>query len=194
MKLRKTLAAAGALAIAGSMLAVQPSSAQVSNDGTTVTFQLDGAAALAITTPADPATVVGSVTALSQVTANLGATTVTDNTGSLLGWQVTASAVDLENADASASIPKLNLSWSTSNLAGGATAGPLVINDPITGDPVDVVYEGTGGPFGATDPIVAVAAPLYGGGSYTYDGAVTLTVPANTLADTYSTVITQTVS
>jgi hypothetical protein len=39
--------------------------------------------------------VSGSVAAATQLTSNLGTTTVTDNSGSLLGWTVTATATDL---------------------------------------------------------------------------------------------------
>ncbi len=197
MKIRRTLTAATiGLALAGAA-AVTPASAAVPNSGTVVTFQLSGNT-LAITTPANPSTVTGSVAAASQLTSNLGTTTVTDNTGSLAGWQVTATATDLVKTGApSVTIPKLNMRFDTLELTAGA--GGTLTGLLSGGGSGAVVTPGTGGPFlsvsGTDVPvIVAVAAPLAGAGSYDITGKITLTVPLAAQAGTYTATVTQTVA
>lgn len=188
MKLRKTLAAAGALAIAGGMLTIKPAAAApVSNSGTTVTFQLSGDSSLAITTPANPSTVTGSVAAGTILTTANMSTTVTDNTGTLLGWTVRASATDL--TDGTNTIAKTNMSWVPGSVTSGT--GPLSLSGTT------LVAVGAGGPFtgsALTEPVVAAAIATAGGGSYTYTGAVRLVVPVNAYAGTYTSTVTQTVS
>ena len=197
MNIRRTAAAALAgLALAGATQ-LAPASAVVntpaSNSGTVVTFALAGSS-LAITTPSAPAAVNGSVAAGSQLTSNLGATTVTDNTGSLLGWTVTATATDLVKTGAPAvTIPKALMRFDTLSVA-AATGGSLL---NLTG--TTAVTAGPGGPFlsaAGTDVPVVVAQALAnaGAGAYTVTGAVTLTVPPAAQAGTYTATVTQTVS
>ncbi len=192
MNIRRTLAAAATgLALTGAAFA-SPASA-VANNGTVVTFTLAGSS-LAITTPANPAAVTGSVAALTQITSDLGTTTVTDNTGSLLGWTVSATATDLVKTGApSVTIAKLNMRFDTLSLTAGA--GGALTN--IGGSAV--VTPGTGGPFlsasGTDVPVVvAQALPLAGAGAYNVSGRVTLTVPAASQAGTYTATVTQTVA
>jgi hypothetical protein len=198
VNLRRTLAAAATgLALAGAAAGLTPASAAVSNSGTVVTFQLNGSS-LAITTPANPAAVQGSVAAASQLTSNLGTTTVTDNSGSLAGWTVTATATDLvKTGSPSVTIPKLNMRYDTLNLTAGA--GGTLTGLLQGGGTGAVVAPGPGGPFvsaGGVDVpvVVATALPLAGAGSYDITGRVTLTVPVAAQAGTYTATITQTVA
>lgn len=193
MNIRRSAAAALAgLALAGAAH-LAPATAAVSDGGTVVTYELDGST-LAITGPADPAAVTGSVAALSQVTSELGTTTVTDNTGSLLGWTVTAAATDLTKSDdAAIKIGKGFMRYDTLTLT-AADGGSLV----STLDSTAIVAKGAGGPFavdGVDAPVVvATAAPLAGAGSYDITGKVTLTVPPSAYAGTYTATVTQTVT
>lgn len=198
MNLRRTLAAAATgLALAGAAAFTPASAAGVSNNGTVVTFQLNGSS-LAITTPANPAPVQGSVAALSQLTSNLGTTTVTDNSGSLAGWTVTATATDLVNSAApSVTIPKANMRFDTLSLTAGV--GGTLTGLLQGGGTGAVVTPGTGGPFlsagGVDVPVlVAKALPLAGAGSYDITGKITLTVPPAAQAGTYTATVTQTVA
>lgn len=194
VNIRRTAAAALAgltLAAAGAY-AVPSTAAPVSNSGTVVTFALAGSS-LAITTPAAPAAVNGSVAAGGQLTSNLGTTTVTDNSGSLLGWTVTATATDLVKTGApSVTIPKAFMSFDSLGVAAGA--GGALTN--LLG--VTTVAPGPGGPFlsaaGADVPVVvAKALAQAGAGSYDLTGAITLTVPPAAQIGTYTATVTQTV-
>jgi hypothetical protein len=197
VNIRRTAAAALAgLALAGAAQ-LAPASAlntPVSNSGTVVTFALAGSS-LSISTPTAPATVNGSVAAASQLTSNLGTTTVTDNSGSLLGWTVTATATDLvKTGETSVTIPKSFMRYDTLSLAaatGGALTSPL--------DSTALVLPGAGGPFTAVagvdvPVVVAQAAPLAGAGSYNVAGSITLTVPPAAKAGTYTATVTQTIT
>ena len=195
MNIRRTAAAALAgLALAGAGAVAVPSTAAVSNAGTVVTFDLGGSS-LAITTPANPAPVAGSVAAATQLTSDLGTTTVTDNSGSLLGWTVTATATDLvKTGEPTVTIPKAAMRFDTLDLTAGAGGA---LTNLITG--ATVVAPGPGGPFlaaGGVDVpvVVAQALPLAGAGAYNMTGRITLTVPPATQAGTYTATVTQTVS
>lgn len=194
MNIRRTAAALAGLTLAAAGAFVAPSSAApVSNSGTVVTFSLAGSS-LAITTPAAPPAVNGSVAAASVLTSNLGTTTVTDNSGSLLGWTVTATATDLvKSGTPAATIPKAFMSFDVLGLAAGA-GGSLLSPTGTT-----VVAAGPGGPFlsaNGVDTPVVVAQALAGAGAGAYDitGAVTLTVPPAALAGTYTATVTQTIA
>lgn len=183
MKFRKIAAASAVLLGAASIATFAPSAEAATSGNNTLTFQLAGSASLAISVPANPSAVSGSVTTGTTVPVTLGSTTVTDNTGSLLGWTVTADATNLTDGAATPhTIAKTNMVWVTGSVTAGATG--LLTN----------VSAGAGGAFGATPVVVAAALANFGGGSYSYPATVTLTVPNNTYAATYTTVVTQTVA
>lgn len=183
MKFRRIAAVTATLLGSASLATFAPSAEAATSGGNTLTFQLTGAAALAISVPSNPAAVSGSVTTGSIVPVTLGSTTVTDNTGSLLGWTVTGDATDLTDGAATPhTIPKSNMVWLTGTVSAGATG--LLSGVTASG----------GGAFGATPVAVAAALVNFGGGSYSYPATVTLTVPVNTFAATYTTVVTQTVA
>lgn len=133
--------------------------------------------ALSITVPSNPPGATGSIVAGSTVIITLGTTTVSDTRTVALGWTVSADAA--APADTSGhTIVKNALSWTTNNLT--ATVGSA------TG------VAGGAGTFGATPVTVATAAPATGLGTYTYTAKITLIVPVDTYASTYTTTITQT--
>jgi hypothetical protein len=184
VKLRKTLAAAGALAISAGMFAAQPSSAAVTAD-TEITVTLTATGDFAIASGAT-ATGTGAAAPGAVITANMPTTTVTDTRGTLAGWTVNGTSEDLVAPDpgaiplANRTIPKANMVWATGTVT--ATAGLL------TG-----VGAGAGGSM-ALDPfVIATGATLAGNGEYEYDPTVTVTLPAatNLIAGDYSGTVTQ---
>lgn len=197
MKLRKTLAAAGALAIAGS-LAVRPAVADTSN--TTVTFTV-AAGALAFT--AEQATASLGAAALNALTneveasANLGAFTVSDTRNSTAGWDVSASSTAVsQTLDSGGLVPASPASIAASNV--------FIVIDPLDVDATSLLTgqafvptAGTsgdaGGAIGGVEINVALLGLLTGNNTVTYDPTVTVTVPAGTPGGTYQTVVTQTV-
>src|SRR5438067_1986080 len=106
------VAAAGAigLAFSGSALAA-PVTAP-----TEVTFTLN-AGTLALSAPAT-ASASGTIGTNPTLTATIPANQVTDNTGSLLGWTVTATATDLalQGATDGTKIDRQQMAWTSSNL------------------------------------------------------------------------------
>lgn len=183
MKFRKIAAVSAAFLGAASIATFAPAADAATSGNNTLTFQLAGSASLALSVPANPSAVSGSVTTGSTVPVTLGNTTVTDNTGSLLGWTVSADATDLTDGAATPhTIAKTNMLWLTGTVAASATG-------LLSG-----VSAGAGGVFGAVPVTVARALLNTGGGTYTYPATVTLTVPVNTFAATYTTTVTQTVA
>jgi hypothetical protein len=183
MKFRTIAGMSAALLGAASLATFAPSAHAATTGSNTLTFQLTGAASLAIAVPSNPSAVSGSIVTGSTVPVTLGSTTVTDNTGSLLGWTVTADATDLTDGGSPAhTIAKTNMLWLTGTVTAGATG-------LLTG-----VAVGAGGAFGTLPVTVARALATTGGGSYSYPATVTLTVPANSYAATYTTTVTQTVA
>jgi hypothetical protein len=182
VKFRKVAGLSAALLGAASIATFAPAAHAVSGSNT-LTFNLSGTSSLAISVPSNPAAVNGAITANTAVPVSLSNTTVTDNTGSLLGWTVTADATDLtDGATPAHTIAKTNMVWLTGALTAGSTG-------TLTG-----LALGAGGAFGNTPVTVARALVTAGGGSYTYPATVTLTVPVNSFAATYTTVVTQTVA
>ena len=185
-RFHRTIASAAALGAA--LTFASAGSAFAANSPTTVTFSLTGGA-LSIAAPATAAATASSVSLTVPMT--VGSTTVTDATGSLLGWTVTATATNL-SGPGGASIPKANMTWLT-----GAVSVPSGQSGSLAG--VASTGVGFGGPFlsapvtGTDIPVlVAKALPLSGAGTYAYPASVTLAVPANTAAGDYVGTITQT--
>jgi hypothetical protein len=177
---KSLLVATASLALVGG-LAIPATAA---DDSTTLTVTTT-AGTLSIDAPTS-AGMSGSVATGTTITGALGTTTVTDNTGSLLGWDVTAvTGGNLVSADGDAIA--LSATGPLAAVAGTVTAEGTSL--------IDGVGVGTGGNLNATTPITLVTALLgSGGGTYTYDTGLTLVVPANTAADVYTVTITQTVS
>jgi hypothetical protein len=183
VKFRRIAAVSATLLGAASIATFAPAAHAATSGQNTLTFQLSGAASLAIAVPSNPSAVSGSVTTGSVVPVTLSNSTVTDNTGSLLGWTVTADATTLtDGASPAHTIATTNLVWLTGTVAAGTTG-------LLSG-----VAAGGGGAFGVAPITVARALANFGGGTYTYPATVTLTVPVNTYAATYTTTVTQTIA
>ncbi|MDX1659025.1 MAG: hypothetical protein R3343_09415 [Nitriliruptorales bacterium] len=205
MRARKLVTAG---VIAAAVTAFGAASAVAADSGsTTVSAELT-AGTLTISADATNSLATTSVTsATTDNTAAPIATTVTDDRGSLLGWTVTGltdnsqpgsgdmygqTQVDTDGDGTADTNPVIDLG----DLAAG---GPLVwTTDSLTaltsGDLTDV-SAGAGGSVNPAEAItIAQALVGAGGGSYTYNGVLTLTIPPNTYANTYEVTIVQTVS
>ncbi|HEX7167595.1 MAG TPA: hypothetical protein VF230_11500 [Acidimicrobiales bacterium] len=178
------LAATGALALAATAVAPASAACDPTTQGpctaaTTVEITLSGGT-FSIATDAPTATGAGSVAPGSIIAVDMPTTTVTDNRGSLLGWNVTA---DLTTApthvagETTYTIPGAAMTWVTGTVAttSGALAG---------------VSAGLGGSLAAPVP-VAVSVLGFGGGTYTYTPSVSVVVPPNLVAGTYTGTVTQ---
>ena len=176
MKLRKTLAAAGALAIAGGLTVVS-SPAQAACDttanpncegSTSVEFTVS-AGGLAISTPAGPVTLAklggGAILPGDTVEASLGNTTVTDSRGGLTAnWSSYARSAGFVNGTDTIEASKATISTLTGTVTaalGGAvytTAGPVALatTDVETGDMVLTVLGSQSTTF---NPTLSVAIP-----------------------------------
>jgi hypothetical protein len=176
-----------ALTVAAAGMAVAPA-AQAETAKTTLSVTI-GVGALTISAPSSAS--LGSTTAAVGATAaaQIGEVTVTDTRGSLLGWSVTA-VTDTDSMSTGGEDPDTilltavaPLLWETGTVS--ASGGSLLSG----------VSAGAGGFLNNATPIpVAVSTLGNGGGIYTYNPTVTLAVPPNTVAGTYSVVVTQTVS
>lgn len=194
------LLAASSLALA--LLALPASAAD--SGSTEVSVQLTGGT-LTIAADATSALATASVSpgTTTTNTADLLHTTVTDETGSLLGWTVTAvtdstigggdlvgqTLVDTTGDGTADSTPVIDL--------GDTSLGsPLtMVAQTLTGSDLTDVSVGAGGGLNPTESITVAQALLgAGGGTYEYDDLITLTVPPNTYANTYTVTVVQTVS
>lgn len=170
------------------LLGVTPLAHAATTGNTTLSVTIDvGSLSISAPTTASLGTVSAAVG--STATANLGTVTVADSRGSLLGWSVTA-VTTTSSMSTGGATPKTialgptgPLGWVTGSVT--ATGGSLLSG----------VAAGAGGFLNnATAIPVATAVLTAGGGTYTYNPTLTLTVPANTEAGTYSVVVTQTIA
>jgi hypothetical protein len=157
--------AAGVLAVAG------PASAAPS----TATFQVTGGTLdIAVPASVDLGSVTASSAAQSLTNVALGAVTVTDGRGVSSGWVATASATDFTGPQ---------------SLAGAIVYSPTAAS--ATNATVTAAADQTLTTSAAT---VQTATLAVGVNSATWNPTVTVTIPANALAGTYSSTITQSVS
>lgn len=185
MKLRTTIAAAAALAIAGSATFL-PGAAQAGD--TSVTFEVDSGS-LSISVPS-AATIGGSsltdALAGATVTGTLGSTTVSDTRGALAAaaWTITASmANDFVHSGGTATIAKGQASM-YSGLA-TATSGIVTFTGTTAVNPVTMST--TGGALGS-------ATLASGSHSVTYDPTLSISIPGNATPGSYTGSVTQTVA
>ena len=170
--MRKSLAilpllvcAAGVLAVAG------PASAAPS----TATFEVTGGTLdIAVPASVDLGSVTASSAAQALTNVALGAVTVTDGRGVSSGWVATASATDFTGPQ---------------TLAGASVYSPTAAS--ATNATVTAAADQTLTTSAAT---VQTATLAVGVNSATWNPTVTVTIPANALAGTYSSTITQSVS
>ena len=212
MKLRKTLAAAGALAIAGSLTVVaQPAAAactepDVACADTEVTFTITNGL-LSIDVAGTTIDLTGGVTNTltgTQVAGSLLETTVTDERNSTAGWTASGTVEDFTSPGAD-------------NTAGNADDGTIDCSNATLGaagltqeDPVSMIV-GFGGtvpaaalstvtmsacasPLAVQLPFTAlVTSVLNANNSASYTPSITVTVPPNTPNGEYTGNVMQTV-
>lgn len=174
--------------VAAASIALAPVAHAAETANTTLSVIIDGGV-LSISAPASASLGTASAEVGGTAGAAIGTVTVSDTRGSLLGWSVTAVTTTAAMSTGGATpktialTPAGPLNWVTGTVA--ASGASL-----LTG-----VSAGAGGFLNNTTPIpVAVSALASGGGTYTYNPSVTLTVPPNTETGTYSVVVTQTVA
>jgi WxL domain surface cell wall-binding len=150
--------------------------ATLASDGTQVVVT---AGSLAITNPAagdfTPVTLSGQATTTS---ASLATFSVTDATGSGDGWHVTAQADQFTGSTHNLALSSLTMSEPTVASPGTSSPDPTIEPGPYTIDAATAVQ-------------IASAALNEGMGQYDF-GATTLTLslPADTYADTYNSTVT----
>ncbi|MEU6402210.1 hypothetical protein [Streptomyces sp. NPDC046985] len=162
-------------------LAVLASPTSASAEDTPVTLEVTGGG-LGITVPAGPVD-LGSTTVSSSpqtVTHQLGNVTVTDQRGGTAGWTATAQAVDFigpNNTTISVSAPNSSRYYTPqASVIGVATVTPSDLNPMYPPGPVQV------------------ATQVSGSNSATWNPTISITVPANSLAGTYTSTITHSVA
>lgn len=210
MKLRKTLAAAGALAIAGGMLAASPSQAAQS-DTTTVTFQVNGGL-LTLTQAANTATLTsggGAANLLAggdAVSGTLPAVTVSDGRSGTVGFSVNIDSGDFTTTglDTTPSTADDGTILDDNGTAYVSATGLGTVTGLLNGSLVTtasqaapVSLNNAGGTIVSTLNALG-SLPLLGGvlgtHSVTYTPTVSVVVPANAVAGTYTGTVTQTAS
>ena len=118
--------------------------------------------------------------------------TADDSTGSNLGWNVTvlSSAFVYSGSNGGTNIPAANFSL-TAVAQPTANAGQAVDTLGIGGPKVPALS-----PIGTLDSArkTVQAAPLFGKGNYSQNLGVSLTIPAQSAAGTYTGTLTTTIS
>lgn len=137
-----------------------------------------------------PLTSSGTVLAGGSVSGDLGNTTVTDTRGSSTGWSVAVAATDFTHG--SDTIPISNASWSAGGIGGVSlpstcgTAGLLTF--PA------VTQLSTSATTVATCALPAGSLlPSLGTSTGQWDNTMSVRIPANTPAGTYTSTVTQSV-
>jgi hypothetical protein len=166
------------IGVIGALTLVAPAQADTT-DGTPITFEVTGGA-LAITVPTGPVS-LGSVAASASpqtVSAQLGTITVTDSRGGTAGWTVTAGADDFTGPE--------NISVGTPGDSSYTSPGASITGvSDVNATSLDSLYPPSA---------VQVATDVAGVNSATWNPTVSVTIPANAVTGTYSTVITHSVS
>lgn len=176
--MRTGLVLAGLGAVTLAALAPAPAEAE------TVTFTLTGSSLSLAEQPSVAMTGGGSTLAGSTISGSLGTTTVTDNRGGIAGWTSTI-AVTTPLSNGTTTIPAGNLSAYVPAL-GIATTGVVTATSlatsllPLT--------------LSATPQTLTSATLVVGNNSATFNPVLSVLLPSNATAGSYSGVITQTVS
>ena len=160
------------------MAAAGPAQADTTG-ATPITIEVTGGP-LNISVPAGPVSLgsVGASTSPQTVTAFLGTVSVTDVRGGTAGWVVTASAVDFTGPQ--------NISVSAPGLSSYTTPAASVIGTAdVAGSNLNALYPGG---------VVQTATGVVGVNAATWNPTISMTIPANALAGTYSSTVTHSVS
>jgi hypothetical protein len=172
-----------ALAFAGFAAAGLLAAPQAHAADTTTTFVLSAAGGLSISVPASTQLSAGTATNAGTLTAQLGAVSVSDLRGSLLGaWTASVTSSDFTTGTATAeeTIAKANVSyWSGAATAATgiavATPGQLTVAQAQ--------------PLSASRTAFAATATV-GNNSSTWNPTIVVTVPSTAVVGTYSGTIT----
>lgn len=168
---RTALVLAGA--VAASFAALAPATA-----ATTTTFELTGGT-LSITQPTSSdlgSTATGSL----QLEGALGTVTVNDERGNLLGYTAQVVGTSFVNSDATYTIAATNALYTTGAVTGTGTATRAA---------------GAPGPLDPTLSHVAMTATaVTGNNTSAWDPTITVTLPTDALAGTYTGTITHSVA
>lgn len=173
------------IGLAGAMAAALVPAAHAEDTTTTATVT---AGTLSMSAPSSANLGSGTASTGSIISGKLGTTEVADSRGSLLGWTVTAASTTAEMSTGGTSPKTIAL----------GTTGPLAWNTgTVTASGSSLlggVSAGLPGVVTTTAITAATAALGAGGGTYTYNPTLALTVPPNTETGTYGVVIRQTVA
>jgi len=169
------------LSVMLSSLAVLACPTSASAEDTPVSLEVTGGG-LGITVPNGPVDLGSTVVSSSPqtVTNQLGNVTVTDQRGGTAGWTATAQAVDFtgpNNTTISVSAPNSSTYHAPqASVIGTATVTPSDLSPLYPPGPVQT------------------ATGVSGSNSATWNPTISITVPANSLAGTYTSTITHSVS
>lgn len=169
-------------------------------DTTSATFTLTGGG-LSLSVPTNPAVNLSSGLAIGsvQVAGALNPTTVTDQRGSLLaGWKVQVTGSDFVTGASTTettddyTIPKANVSMyidvaAVTDLL--PTGGMVVTSAALAANKASLAAPAT-----AADAPTLIAGTTAGSGSITYMPSLSVTIPAQAIAGTYSGSVVQTAS
>ena len=177
--MRKSIVAAAL--IAGSTAAlVYPTTASADQSGTTPVTLSVTSGTIDITVPSGPVSLgtVASSSSAQTVTDQLGNVTVTDGRGGTTGWVVTANGTDFTGPQ--------NISVSAPGSSSYSTPGATVTGTAtVNASNLNPLY-----PPGP----VQTATGVSGINTAVWNPTISVTVPANALAGTYSATITHSVS
>ena len=192
MKLLGTLSAVAVCSVV--LLPAQPALACAPPSGgscgdSSLTVTLTGST-LSLSVPAS-VSLSGTLGSASSFSTTMGTVQVQDNRGSLAGWSLTAlTGGDLSTGGTTPS----TISLGTSNVGGPLTLTTGTIT-PGTLTSLVGVTAGTGGSLNPTQPVSVASAILgAGGGTYSMTPTIRVTPPANTVAGSYSTTLTFTLT
>jgi hypothetical protein len=179
--LRRPLFVLLALALTPAAVSVTAAAAAGASTGpTTVTFTVQSTGSLSITTPDSTSFGTASVGATS-VSGSLGTVTVSDTrSGTLRGWTATVTSSDFLTGTGTGNqdIPAANVSYSP---GAGTTSGTVTI------------VPGLGGALGSAK--TAFTASLESGSTtVSWNPSVTVSLPSNVAAGTYTGTITHSVA
>jgi hypothetical protein len=176
-----------ALAIASTAVAGLFAAPSAEAQVTTTTFVLSAAGGLSVTAPETKELSAGTATNAGTLTAQLGATQVSDQRGSLLGsWTASVTSTDFTTGAASAdeTIAKANVSyWSGAATASSGTAvfvpGQLLVANAQALSAGRTAFSATG---------------TVGNNTATWNPTVVVTIPAQAVTGTYSGTITHSIA
>ncbi|MDO9396365.1 MAG: WxL domain-containing protein [Herbiconiux sp.] len=172
--MRTTARAGLGLALTGLLVGIGSQAALAVDDTTPVTAEVEGGT-LSIAAPATLA--LAGAEPGSTASGNLGTVTVTDDRADVLGWVTSVSISDFTpDTVTGASIPVSGFTYTPSV---ATTTGTVAVLESVA--------------TGAGPSVVQTASDVTGQNSASWTAAVSLVIPSDALADTYSTTLTHSV-